>query len=198
MAKALLVVDMLNDFVKSDGNYCGKLVVPGASGLVEGIAGLVKCARENGVVVAYANDAHSSNDPEFNSWPQHAVEGTYGAEVIEGLAPKDSDLIFKKQHLSVFTNKSADIILKERGVDEIYVVGVATEYCVKSAVLDGLKNGYSLNVVVDAIAGVDEIRLPGGTSVPETKGAVARALVEMGNAGAKAVYAKRALEDFVR
>ncbi len=198
MAKALLVVDMLNDFVKADDNYCGKLVVPGASALVEGIAYLVKCARENGVMVAYANDAHSSDDPEFQSWPPHAVEGTYGAEVIKELAPKDSDMVFRKRHLSVFTNSSIDRILRENGVDEIYVVGVATEYCVKNAVLDGLKNGYSLNVVVDAIAGVDEIRLPGGTSVPGTKGSVAEALVEMGNAGAKAVYAKNALEDFVR
>lgn len=194
MAKAVLVVDMLNDFVEQDGG----LPVPGAKDLVETIGKVKGAAGQYGVLVVYANDAHAQDDPEFNAWPKHAVKGTYGAQVVEALAPNVGDLVIEKQDLSVFTNKRADRMLKERGIDELYVVGVATEYCVRAATLDALNLGYKVNVVVDGIAGVDEIKLPDGTSVPGTKGAVANALLEMGAAGAKPMYAAKVLEDLVR
>ncbi len=78
------------------------------------------------------------------------------------------------------------------------MTGVATEYCVRGATLDALAKDYKVNLVVDAVAGVDEIKLPDGTVVPETKGAVNRALLEMGNKGAKPVYTARALDELVR
>ena len=194
MTKAILVVDMLNDFVQEDG----KLPVPGAQTLVENIGRIRGTAGEYDVFVVYANDAHTEDDPEFKAWPPHCVKGTYGAEVVEELKPKEGDLVIPKQDLSVFTNKEAERLLRERGVDELYVTGVATEYCVRGAALDALAKGYKVNLVVDAIAGVDEIKLPDGTVVPETKGAVNRALLEMGNAGARPVYTAKVLEELVK
>ncbi len=194
MTKAILVVDMLNDFVQEDG----KLPVQGAKTLVENIGKIRGTAGEYDVLVVYANDAHAEDDPEFKAWPPHAVAGTYGAEVVDELKPAKGDLVIPKQDLSVFTNKEADRLLRERGIDELYVMGVATEYCVRGAALDALTKGYKVNVVVDAIAGVDEIKLPDGTVVPETKGAVARALLEMGNAGAKPMYTANVLEELVK
>jgi nicotinamidase-related amidase len=187
--KALLIVDMLNDFVNPDG----ALPVKGAQGLVENI----KALKEKADVVVYANDAHAENDPEFKAWPRHCVKGEYGAQVVDALAPKNGALVLEKQDLSVFTNREADRRLREAGVDELYVTGVATEYCVRGATLDALAKGYKVNIVVDAIAGVDEIRLPEGTAVPETKGAVNRSLLEMGNAGAKPLYTAKALDEMV-
>lgn len=193
MAKALLIVDMLNDFVEEDG----ALPVPGAKDIVENIGRIKGTAGEYGVLVAYANDAHEKDDPEFENWPPHAIKGTYGAQVIDDLAVTDGDTVIEKQDLSMFTNPRADYLLKYDLIDELYIAGVATEYCVRGAALDAIAKGYKVNLVVDAIAGVDEIKLPDGNVVPETKGAVNRALLEMGNAGAKPMYTAQVLKEMI-
>ena len=183
MKKALLVVDMLNDFVQEDG----KLPVPGAKEIVENIGRIRGTAGQYDVAVVYANDAHAEDDPEFKAWPKHCVAGTEGAEVVKELVPRMGDLVIPKQDLSVFTNREADRLLREAEIHELYVTGVATEYCVRGAALDALTKGYKVNVVVDAIAGVDL-----------KKGDQARALLEMGNTGAKPVYTKQVLEELVK
>ncbi|MCX6707972.1 MAG: cysteine hydrolase [Candidatus Woesearchaeota archaeon] len=209
MTKAIVVVDMLNDFVKKEyedgqnGLVKGKLVVEGVEGIVNNIRKMRNVAGlYAGVSMVYANDAHAKEDPEFigygGNWPEHCVKGTTGAEVVPDLMPFAADVVLEKQTLFMFSNPDADAVLRQKGVDELYITGVATEYCVRAAALDAIARGYKVNVVVDAIAGVDEIVLADGTSVPETKGAVARALMEMGNAGARPVYTARVLEEIVR
>ena len=182
MAKAVVIVDMLNDFVLEDG----KLPVPGAQGLVETIGKVRGAAGERDVLVVYAREAHAKNDPEFKVWGEHGVKGTYGAQVVDELAPREGDLVIEKQELSMFTNPEADNWLRQRGVDELYIAGVATEYCVRGAALDALAKGYRVNLIVDAIEGVDL-----------QKGDKYRALVEMGNAGARPVTAAAALEEIL-
>lgn len=191
MTKALLIVDMLNDFVEEKG----KLPVPGAIGLIHNVQCIKHKAEENNILVVYANDAHAEDDPEFKVWPKHCVKGTYGAEVVEQLKPTADNLTIEKQDLSVFTNSETNDLFRSKGIDELYVVGVATEYCVRGAVLDAIKNGYKTSLITDAIAGVDEIKLPDGTSVPGTKGAVERALNEMIDAGAVRVCTEEALRE---
>jgi len=188
---------MLNDFVAQDGTYQPKLPVREAETLVETIGKVKRKAKECGVLVMYANDAHAKDDPEFKLWPEHALKGTYGAEVVDGLKPTKRDIIVEKQDLSVFTNPETQAILKKARVDELYIMGVATEYCIRGAALDAVDLRYKVNVVVDAIAGVDEIILPNGRAVPETKGAVTRALLEMGNKRVRPVYTAQALEELV-
>ncbi len=222
--KALVVVDMLNDFVVNDEYhqkqnpnvdlnelrrltklYDGKLAVPNVTGIIDNIA-LLK--RFNKGLTVYANDAHDKDDAEFNNWPVHAVKKTYGAKVIDELAVQNKDFVIEKQDLVLFTNPLANKLLLERNVKELYVTGVATEYCVKGLILTGndkygnlvkgaIDLGYKVNLVIDAIAGVDEIILPDGNVVLETKGAVAKALVEMGNAGVRPVYTAQALEELI-
>ena len=195
MTKALLIIDMLNDFVPQEG-YESKLPVTGAETLVENIAAIKAQAEQKGYVVVYANDSHPEDSEEFKLWPVHCIKGTYGAEVVEGLEPGQAQ-VFEKDSLDVFTNQEFDCTMRQQGVDEFYVVGVATEYCDRAVVLGALQRGYKVNLVVDAIAGVDEIVLPDGNAVPGTKGAVANALMEMAAAGAKPVYTARALEELI-
>lgn len=188
--KALVIVDMLNDFV----NPNGKLPVPNAENIVDNIARL----RAAYPKVIYANDAHAEDDPEFQVWPEHAVKGTDGANIIPQLAPVNGEVVLEKQDLYMFTNPNADAILRQQGIDELYITGVATEYCVRGVALTdkdkfgntvqgAIQRGYKVNVVVDAIAGVD---LKPGDQY--------RALVEMGNAGVRAVTTQQALEEMVK
>ncbi len=187
MGKAIVIVDMLNDFIKKDEQYRGKLVLPGAKTIVGNISKIKGIAEEYGVAVVYAKDDHPKGDPEFNAYPEHALRDTYGAEVFCELAPVNGNIIIPKQDLSMFTNKEADGLLRAKGIDELVVTGIATEHCVRTAVLDAVELGYKVSVVVDAIAGVD--RQPGDQY---------RALIEMGNAGARPVYTREVLEEVVR
>ena len=183
MAKAVVIIDMLNDFAEEGG----ALYVPGAERLVEKIGQLKGTAYEQGVYVIYANDNHAENDPEFKTWPKHAVTGTYGAQVIAQLTPTEQDTVYEKQDLSFFTNPEADKDMKAKGIDELILTGVATNLCVTEAALDALKKQYKVNIVVDAVAGIDI-----------NPGDQANALMKMGAAGAKPLYTAQALEYMVR
>ena len=189
--RAIVIVDMLNDFVKEniegDAEYKGKLVVPGAAGLIEKIGRIRGAAGQQNILVIYATDRHIPKDPEFEVWPEHAVEGTYGAAVVDELAPAENNLVIAKQDLSFFTNREADRLLKQHGIAALDFTGVATEYCVRAGALDAANLGYKVNVVVDAIAGVDL-----------QKGDQYRALLEMGNAGIRPIYTKQLLEEMLK
>ena len=91
MSTALLVVDMLNDFVD------GTLANPASAATIAPIARLADEARRAGWPVIYGNDAHQSGDLEFKVFGEHAVAGSKGAEVIPRLAPVDGDLVVPKR-----------------------------------------------------------------------------------------------------
>lgn len=181
--KALVIVDMLHDFVDEDG----ALPIRGLKEVTPYIAQLKAAAEENGILVVYANDAHAQDDPEFKVYGRHAVKGERGARVIDELAPNKDSLVIEKQALSLFSNPNADKYLKERNIDDLLMTGGATEYCVLGGGMDGIKNKYKVSLVVDAIAGIDINR-----------GDQYKACVEMGRAGIEPKYTKQALEEIIR
>jgi len=189
--KALVITDMQRDFICPKG----KLPVPNAPDIVNAINRLRQRAYKKGVKVIYTIDWHKKNDPEFKVWPPHCVANTEGAEIIKELAPREKDLVMPKRRLSVFSDKDAMEMLKD--IDEFFLTGVATEYCVRGFALGEPENdidgasglGKKVNLVVDATRGVDEI--PG---IPKTKGRVVRAAVEMGRAGVVPMYFEEAMK----
>ena len=89
---AIIVVDMLNDFVS------GSIAHPRIKHIIEPIKELCDKARAAGVPVIYANDSHTPEvDKEFKVWGPHAVEGTWGAEVIDELKPQKGDYIIPRR-----------------------------------------------------------------------------------------------------
>ena len=95
--KAVILVDMLNDFVT------GALTCDRAKAIVPQLEKLVKAAREKGVYVIYANDAHIKGvDRELQLWGDHAIIGTGGAEVIPELTPQEGDFVVPKRRYSGF------------------------------------------------------------------------------------------------
>jgi nicotinamidase-related amidase len=150
--KALFVIDMLYDF----SNRNGKLYVAGAERIIPRIQKLIARFRKANLPVFYICDAHQKNDSEFKQWPEHAVKGTKGAEVIAALKPGKDDIVIEKVTYNGFSNPQLDKELKKSNVDELYITGVATEYCVKHTALDGLKKGYKVKVVWNCIKEVDK------------------------------------------
>lgn len=141
MTTALLVVDMLNDFVD------GVLGNPAAKEIVAAIAELAAEARRRGDwVVVYGNDAHLPDDFELRVFPPHAMAGTEGARVVDALAPATDDVVVPKRFYSAFTDTALEDVLRRSDVDRLVVVGQHTDCCVRHTAYDAFRLGLPLVV----------------------------------------------------
>ena len=152
MKQALLIIDMLNDFVLPGA----PLEVPQNRDVIPALAGRLSAARQEGIPVIFVCDAHDSDDPEFSKmgWPPHAVKGTSGAEVIAELAPRASEDVVSKTTYSSFYQTELDSLLVKHGIEELIVTGCVSNICIMSAVADAALRGYSVRVPVDSVASI--------------------------------------------
>jgi nicotinamidase-related amidase len=153
--KALIVVDMLYDFVE------GSLANPASREIVQPIRRLLDHARAEGWVIVFANDAHELDDPELRVWGPHAMAGTAGARVIEALHPEtgERELVYPKRAYGAFDGTGLDARLRALGVDEAVITGQHTHICVRHTAYGALIRGYEIAVPRDAVCvfeGVDE------------------------------------------
>lgn len=165
---ALLIVDLQNDF-------CPGGALPVAEG--DRIAGPINELLDSFDMVVATRDWHPPDhgsfvgvevDPERwdgtdppSIWPVHCVQGTPGAELHPDLEQAKVDVVIDKgqdrwsQGYSGFQDTRLGDLLRERGVDRLFVTGLATDYCVKNTVLDARRLGFDVTVVEDAIRGVE-------------------------------------------
>lgn len=153
--KALVIVDMLEDFVS------GALANPRARTIVPPLRQLLEHARREGWAVVFANDAHLPGDPELKVWGEHALAGTPGARVIEELAPApgERELVSPKRAYGAFDGTGLDEQLRALGVDEVVLAGQHTHICVRHSAYGAMIRGYAIAVPRDAVCafeGVDE------------------------------------------
>lgn len=154
MKQALLVIDMLNDFVLPGA----PLEVPRAREIVPALRRRIAEAREAGVDVVYVCDAHAPDDREFSrmGWPPHAVRGTEGARVVAGLAPREGEPVVRKTTYSGFHDSELQSVLSALGAEELVLTGCVTSICVFYTAADAVMRGYRVRVPVDAVAPLDE------------------------------------------
>ena len=153
--KALIIVDMLDDFVD------GALRNPRARTIIPSLQELLSHARENDWVVVFSNDAHQPDDPELRVWGPHAMSGSPGARVIRDLAPRPGprEFVSPKRAYGAFDGTGLDERLKQLGVDEVVITGQHTHICVRHSSYGALIRGYDITIPSDAVcafAGVDE------------------------------------------
>jgi nicotinamidase-related amidase len=149
--RALIIVDMLNDFVD------GKLANPKAQAIIGPLQRLLAHARGEGWVVVFSNDAHTPDDPELRVWGEHAMAGTREAEVIPQLAPSEGDIVSPKRVYGAFDFTGLDERLKDRGVDEVVITGQHTHICVRHSSYGALIRGYSITIPRDAVCGFEGV-----------------------------------------
>lgn len=145
MKTAILVVDMLNDFV-TGALKCdrGLAIVPKTAELLDG-------ARKADVPVIFCNDAHIRGvDHELKLWGDHAIAGTKGAEVIPELHLCEKDYVVPKRRYSGFFHTDLDLLLHELGVDTVVMTGLHTHMCVRHTTADAYCLGYNIIVAKDA------------------------------------------------
>lgn len=166
--RALFVVDVQNDFTEG-----GALGVEGGAAVAAGITDYLRAHRAGYDVVISSRDwhdgdndnsGHFSDTPDFvDTWPPHCVADTAGAAYHPALDVSLIDRQIKKGQgvpaYSIFegTTESGQTVLElldELSVDEIDIVGIATDYCVRASALDALDAGRRVTVLSDLIAGV--------------------------------------------
>ena len=150
----------------------GALYVSGAETIVPALGELTKYAADHGITVVSTADAHAEDDAEFKTWPPHCVLGTTGqqkaaatqlprAQVVTTDPSDDSTFetvaqyVIEKQQLDCFTNPNLRPLLKFLRADRYVVYGVATEICVSCAVMGLLNTGAKVELVTDAIRGIN-------------------------------------------
>lgn len=140
MTTALLVIDMINDFVT------GEFENERAKDIVPNIKELLAAARSSGKLVIYVSDTHPEGDSEFSIWGEHAVAGTEGSEVIPELEPKDDDYTLEKREYSAFYETGLDSLLEELDVDDLVLTGVLTHICIQHTAADAFFRDYGVIV----------------------------------------------------
>jgi len=148
MNKALLVIDMLNDFVL-DG---APLQVPDTKVVIPFIQKEIENARKNSIPVIYLCDSHGENDPEFKIWPKHCVKGTSGAKIIDELTLENDDMIIEKTTYDGFYKTELENILRQKGVDTLVLTGCVTNICILYTAASGRARGFDLIVPEKSVA----------------------------------------------
>ena len=158
--KALIIVDMQNDFCPG-----GSLGVNGGDKIISVINKYIEQFSAKNELVVFTRDWHPANHCSFKEyggiWPSHCVAETKGAEFHKDIFVPENHVIVSKADTSSkdaysgFDTTSLDSDLKKLGIGEVWVCGLATDYCVTSTVVDALELGYKVKLLVDAIAAVD-------------------------------------------
>lgn len=163
--KALLIVDFQNDFCPK-----GSLAVKDADKIVPVVNKYISKFNSKGYAIFASADWHPADSKHFDKngglWPVHCVAKTKGAEFHPELNILKSVIILYKGTLaeedgySAVTAKDENKkelkrLLVDKGIDEVYVCGLATDYCVKSTVLDLIKEGFKVFLLIDAVKAVN-------------------------------------------
>jgi nicotinamidase/pyrazinamidase len=156
--EALIIVDFQNDFTPG-----GALAVRNGDQIADRVNELAADPRFDLVVATrdwHPRD-HGSFEERGGPWPVHCVQGTEGAELHPSLERERVDVIIDKgtdpetEGYSGFEGTTLGELLRERGIDRVTVVGLATDYCVKNTALDALQQGIEVTVDGEGVRGVD-------------------------------------------
>ena len=155
MAKtALLVIDMLNDFVLQGA----PLEVPETRDILPALQKRLAAARRAGWPVIFVCDAHAPDDSEFSrmGWPPHAVAGTAGAQVVAELAPEADEWLVTKTAYSGFFGTDLDAVLKKLQLENLVLTGCVSNICVLYTAADAVMRGYQVEVPTGCVASINE------------------------------------------
>ena len=149
--RALIIVDVQNDFLPG-----GALAVPEGDQIINVINALEK---ECDIVIA-SKDWHPKDHVSFQTWPQHCVQGTEGANFPKGLHTEKIEQTFLKgediEEDSFSAFREMEPYLKEKKVKELWIVGLALDYCVKATALDAAECGWKTTVILDACRAIKD------------------------------------------
>lgn len=157
---ALLLLHWQNDIAARGSKAAGDMPERlAAAHTIEHTQAVLKATREKGMLVIYVNGSHRPGYPEIAAKPfpiaSHLVEagvlvrGTWGAEVIDQLKPRADEIVIYNYSTSGFCYTELDIILRNKGITDIVLTGLATNWVVESTARDGANRGYFIYILKD-------------------------------------------------
>ena len=202
---ALLIVDLQNDFCPGGALEVpeGDTIVPVVNDLAENFDHVIQTQdwhpdeHQSFASTHPEHDSYDVIDVDYGDqvlWPDHCVQGTEGAEFHPELDTTHSELIIRKgfrpeiDSYSAFYENDGETAtglagyLRDRGIDTLYVCGLATDFCVKWSAVDGRKEGMDVYVIEDATRGIDQ------------DGSLAQAWEDMNDAGVQVVSSDAAVD----
>lgn len=160
---ALLIIDMQNEFISKGG----AIKCPNGQDIIPNIKKLLKLIREKEISVIYTQELHRTQKVDFGrelgEEPEHCLEGSWGAEIISELTPREEDFLLPKRRYSAFFATDLEILLKGLDVDTLIITGVVTDVCVRATAQDAQQLDYKVIVPEECVA---------GTSVEQHKAAL--------------------------
>ncbi len=150
---ALLVMDMLHDFIDPTGTlYCG----PQGREIIPHVAALLAEHRAQNSLIIFVQDSHEPDDTEFERFAPHCLTGQLGSQIIPELAPLPGEIVLPKQRFSAFFGTELESILQNARVEDVHLCGVCTSICVMDTCSDLINRSYQVNVYVNATADFDQ------------------------------------------
>jgi nicotinamidase/pyrazinamidase len=157
---ALIIVDVQNDFLAN-----GALAVPNGNAVIPVLNRYLTAFRDKGLANVATRDWHPSNHCSFETqggpWPPHCVQGTRGAQFPSDLdLGQDTTVIStastpEREVYSGFQETDLHERLQRNGIKRLFIGGIATDYCVLATVKDGLRLGYKVFLLTDAVRAVN-------------------------------------------
>lgn len=189
-SRALIVVDVQNDFCPG-----GSLAVANGDEVVAPLNKLIKEFLDRGEPVYKTRDWHPAQTKHFaiygGTWPVHCVQETSGAEFHPDLNDDPRVTIISKginesaDGYSGFDGTSLAQLLREEAVEEVWIGGLATDYCVKHTALDALREGFQVKALADAMRAVNINPADGAKAIEEMKAAGAEIVGDVNKAAGR-------------
>jgi nicotinamidase-related amidase len=152
---ALVVVDMQNDFVARGGS----MLVPDAAATVPAIRRLLSRARAARMRVIYGQDTHRRGDREWDIWPEHCRESSWGWEIVAELAPGTDDTVLRKVRYDAFYGTPLDHLLRLWGVDTLVICGAGANCGVHYTAASAALRWYGVVIPRDAVSALEPFDL---------------------------------------
>jgi len=163
---ALLLLHWQNDLATPSGKLSRDMPKRlAADHTIENLQEVLKSSREKGILVVYVNASHRPGYPEVTSKPSSLssgiaragglMRGSWGAEVIDQLKPLDGDIIIYNYSSSAFSYTELDLILRNKGITDLILSGLVTNWVVESTARDATNRGYNICTLSDCCQGAN-------------------------------------------
>jgi len=156
---AVVVVDMQNGFCHSDG----ALYAPGSEDAIEPVGEVVDAARDAGASVVWTRDVHPPEQfddvhyyDEFERWGEHVLEGSWEAEIVDGLEPREDDLVVVKHTYDAFHETQLEGWLEAHGIDDLVICGTLANVCVLHTASSAGLRDFRPVLVEDAVGAIED------------------------------------------
>lgn len=149
---AIVSTDLQNEFLDGGSMPCRRIY-----NIIEPVKAMLDRARTMGIPVIYIRDSHHRNDPELEIWPDHCLEGTWGAQIIDELTPATGDYVLKKNYFNGFIGTKLQTTLKKLGTETIIFIGWRTHVCVAQTAIEAFQRGYRILVAKDCVDSTTQV-----------------------------------------